>query len=123
MGDAFPPYQTRKDELSVQDGVLLCGSRIIVPSKMRQCVLDELHESHPGIVKKKSLARHYVWWPKMDADIEQVVRACDACESTRSSPAVAPLHPWEWPQRLWSRLHADFAGPFHGHMFLIVVDA
>ena len=75
MGEAFQPYQIRKDELSVQDGVLLWESQIIVPPKMSQCVLDELHESHPGIVKLKSLARHYVWWPKMDAHIEQVVRA------------------------------------------------
>ena len=56
----------------------------------------------------------------MDADIEQVVRACDTCQSTRSLPAVAPLHPWEWPPQPRS---ADFAGPFQGHMFLIVVDA
>ena len=90
---------------------------------MRQCVLDELHESHPGIAKMKSLARHYVWWPKMDADIEQVIRVCDTCQSTRALPAVAPLHLWEWPQQPWSRLHADFAGPFQGRMFLIVVDA
>ena len=33
------------------------------------------------------------------------------------------LHPWEWPDKPSSRLHADFAGPFLGHMFLIVVDA
>ena len=38
-------------------------------------------------------------------------------------PAPAPLHPWEWPGRLWLRLHLDFAGPFIGHMFLVLVDA
>ena len=28
-----------------------------------------------------------------------------------------------WPLKPWSRVHCDFAGPFLGHMFLIVIDA
>ena len=35
----------------------------------------------------------------------------------------SPLHPWEWPQKPWSRLHIDYAGPFLGKMFLVTVDA
>ena len=35
----------------------------------------------------------------------------------------APLNPWEWPQCSWATVHADFPGPFVGHMFLILVDA
>ena len=36
---------------------------------------------------------------------------------------MAPLHPWLWPSKPWARIHLDFAGPFLGRMFLIVVDA
>ena len=43
--------------------------------------------------------------------------------SSRPSPPAAPLHPWEWPAELWSRLHLDFAGPFLKGMFLVLVDA
>lgn len=35
----------------------------------------------------------------------------------------APVHPWETTQHPWSRLHVDFAGPFKGKVFLIVVDS
>ena len=59
----------------------------------------------------------------MDQDLENKVKCCSSCQSTRHQPAPAPLHPWEWPQRPWARLHADYAGPFCGKMFLIVVDA
>lgn len=45
------------------------------------------------------------------------------CQSTRKSPAPAPLHPWEWPARPWARVHIDHAGPFLGKRFLVVVDA
>ena len=71
----------------------------------------------------KSLARQYVWWPGLDKDPEEKVLLCTPCQETRNSPSVAPLHPWEWPQRPWIRVHADYAGPFLGHMFLILVDA
>ena len=36
---------------------------------------------------------------------------------------MAPLHPWEWPTKPWSRLHVDFAGPFQGKTFIVLVDS
>lgn len=45
---ALQPYQKRKDELSVHDGCLLWGCRVIVPPAGRQSVMDELHEGHPA---------------------------------------------------------------------------
>lgn len=33
------------------------------------------------------------------------------------------LHPWSWPSNPWHRVHVDFAGPFIGQHFLIMVDA
>ncbi|XP_068684312.1 uncharacterized protein [Montipora foliosa] len=41
----------------------------------------------------------------------------------RSAPATAPLHPWEWPEKPWSQIHIDHAGPFMGQLFLIVINA
>ena len=119
----FKPYSCRRQELSVLNGCVLWGSRVIIPPQGRESVLRELHETHPGASKMKALARSYVWWPKMDAAIEDIVRQCDTCQMSRPSPAAAPLHPWEWPAQPWSRLHLDFAGPFLGHMFLVLVDA
>ena len=59
----------------------------------------------------------------MNAELEARVKACEECQVNRPPPAVAPLHPWEWPSKSWSRLHLDYAGPFHGKMFLVLVDA
>ena len=52
-----------------------------------------------------------------------MVKDCTDCQGSQPLPSVAPLHPCEWPTQPWSRLHLDFAGPFMGHMFLILVDA
>ena len=37
-------------------------------------------------------------------------------------PPAAPLHPWEWPSEPWSRIHLDFACPYMGSMFLVLVN-
>ena len=64
-----------------------------------------------------------MWWPGIDKQLEELVKSCDRCQSVKSSPAPAPLHPWIWPSRPWQRIHIDYAGPFKQKMFLIVVDA
>lgn len=105
------------------DGCVLWGARVVVPPKGRELVLEELHNTHLGSNKLKALARSYIWWPKMDKEIEKLVKCCSSCQEHRHSPPVAPLHPWEWPSQPWSQLHLYYAGPFMGHMYLILVDA
>ncbi len=119
----WKPYFRLKAELTVLDGCLLWGNRVIIPRKGEDAALTELHAGHQGITRMKSLARSYMWWSGMDAKIEREVQGCSPCQSVRHMPAKAPLHPWEWPKKPWSRLHADYAGPFMGSMFLVVVDA
>ena len=117
------PYWHRRTELSTEAGCLLWGVRVVVPPPGRESVLTELHTAHPGVSRMKSLARGLVWWPGIDASIEKMVKQCQICQQNQSSPPVAPLQPWNWPTRPWSRLHIDFAGPVEGKMVLIVIDA
>ena len=121
--EALKPFQRRKDELSVQDGCILWGTRVVIPPPGRQKVIDELHAAHPGISRMKSLARSYVWWPGIDEDLEAKVKNCRQCQETQKHPPAVPLQNWEWPAQPWSRLHIDYAGPYQGKMILVVVDA
>nr|XP_050038393.1 uncharacterized protein LOC126535627 [Dermacentor andersoni] len=50
-------YASVADELSVCDGVLLKGVRIVIPSSLRPAVLMLLHEGHQSINRTKALAR------------------------------------------------------------------
>ena len=116
-------YYSKRLEMSSHQSCLLWGCRVVVPEPGQEGVLRELHEGHPGITRMKSLARMYVWWPGIDRDIEKSVRQCQECQAVQSSPPPAPLHPWKWPTRPWARLHLDFAGPFCGKTFLVMIDA
>ena len=121
--ESIKPFFRRRDELSVEESCILWGNRVIIPPQGRKSVLKDLHIAHPGICRIKSLARSYVWWPSMDSELEETVRQCTECQVNRKTPAQAPLHPWDYPCRPWSRIHIDYAGPYMGKMFLIIVDS
>ena len=121
--EELKPYTSRRGELSVEDGCILWGTRVVVPPQLRSRVMDELHEGHPGMGRMKSFARSYVWWPGLDADLEKRVRKCFECQRGQKMPPKSPVHPCEWPQKPWSRLHIDHAGPVGGKILLIIVDA
>ena len=102
---------------------MLWGCRVVIPVKGREQAMGMLHEAHPGIARMKSFARSYFWWPGMDRDIEQCVKSCTVCQTSRKDPPVAPLHTWSWPEKPWTRVHIDYAGPMEGKMFLVIMDA
>ena len=107
----------------MEEGCLLWGYRVIVPKCLRGKLLQELHKDHPGVIRMKSVARSFMWWPGLDKDIEHLAKSCQSCQAVKRAPPVAPLHPWIWPSKPWQRVHLDFAGPFQGSMFLVGVDA
>ena len=111
------PYSDRRDELSVTDGCVLLGAHVVVPPPDREFVLEQLHDTRPGITRMKSLARSYVWWPGIDKDIMSTVQKCQITIQSTSSP------PWEWPTRPWCRIHIDHASPLIGKLSLIIIDA
>ena len=121
--ESLRPFRQRQQELSIESGCLLWGTRVVVPRVLQQHILEELHRGHPGIVRMKSLARSHVWWPTIDRQLEDVVKSCVCCQSNRHQPVKAPLHPWAWPAKPWQRIHLDFAGPVVGKMLFIAVDA
>ncbi|XP_062717120.1 uncharacterized protein K02A2.6-like [Aedes albopictus] len=118
--DRFGIDQT---EFALQQGCIMRGIRVYVPPDLRRKVLTELHSTHFGTTRLKSLARGYVWWERIDKDIEELVRCCAACQMTRPDPVKVPLHCWEKPKEPFERVHVDFAGLFMGTYFIVFVDA
>ena len=97
--EPLKPFWHRRHELTLEDDCIMWGTRVIVPCKLQEKALQELHEVHFGIARTKAIARSYVLWPKLDNDIESLMKSCTHCESVRNSPPVAPLHPWNWPSK------------------------
>lgn len=111
------------DDYTLHGNIIMRGIRIVIPTKLRNAVLSELHKGHFGASKMKALARSTVYWPKIDDDIENLTRSCASCIPFRKEQNVAKVHFWEYPTAPWERIHLDFAGPFQEKLFLLVVDA
>ena len=116
------PFFSVWDNLTVDAGCLIFGSRVIIPTCQQARLLFELHHTHMGIVKMKSLAREHMWWPTLNKDIEAVAAKCDGCKRYRKKPAPAPLSHWPWACSPMERVHVDFA-EYKGVQLLIMVDA
>ena len=87
------PYQSCWQELSVEDGCVLWGRRVIIPPQGRARALELLHNGHPGISWRKGLAQSFVWWPGMTTELEDKVKACSSCQQQQKMTTSAPLHP------------------------------
>ena len=83
------PYTRRKWELSVEDGCLLWGRRVVIPPQGRSKILADLglHAVHPEVSRIKALARSYVWWPGLYETIEQEV-----APNVRYTSLLLPQH-------------------------------
>lgn len=121
--EAKDRFGVEQHEFSLQKGCLLRGIRVYVPAPLQKRVLEELHSTHFGTTRTKSLARGYCWWPGLDRDIEDMVANCADCQSVRAEPAKMNLHCWETPTAPFQRVHVDFAGPYLDTYFFIYVDA
>ena len=112
-----------RQELSIHERCVMHGARMMVPAPGQATTIKLLHSSHNGVVKMKALARSYMWWPGIDQQIEHIAQHCEQCDENARQPTRAPLRPWLFPQRPWSRVHVDYAGPTEGKMILVVFDA
>ena len=56
-------YWLERATLTVEDGLLLKDSRLVIPAILQNNVLAKLHEGHQGVVKCKARARQSVWCP------------------------------------------------------------
>ena len=73
---------------SLCDNVLLYSERVVIPKKLQNRILRDFHSGHPGINRMKSLMRSYVYWPKMDNDIRDMIEKCKGCALAAKAPPL-----------------------------------
>lgn len=86
------PYFSVRDELSVQDGLILRSERVVVPQALRQDIRQRIHSSHMGYESCLSRARECVFWSKMNAEIREMIAMCKTCRKFEASQPKEPPH-------------------------------
>ncbi|GBO34013.1 Transposon Ty3-I Gag-Pol polyprotein [Araneus ventricosus] len=114
------PYWQNRYEISVQDGLLMRGCRIIIPKSHQAEVLNQIHEGHLGITKCRARARCSVYWPGISKVIEEKIKSCTACIQ-ESSNRHQPLIPTSFPERPWEVLGLDLF-KYKNSWYLLISD-
>ena len=78
--DIIHAFWNYRDELSIVDGIVLKGARIIIPTKLQPQILELLHYAHLGVDKTRDMAKSTVYWPNIHKEIEKMVKNCQTCQ-------------------------------------------
>ena len=80
-------YWSFRDELSIEDGVILKGSQAIIPESLRPQYLSDVHVGHQGVTRCQQRARSCIYWPRINEDVETLVATCEPCQKYQKSQA------------------------------------
>ena len=114
------PYHQVASELTVEKGLLMRASRVVIPAALRVSILDKLHLGYQGIVKSRERAKQSVWWPGLSRQLEEVVKSCTEC-CKNSPPGVEPLLPSRLPQLPWQKVGTDLF-EYNKYTYLLIID-
>ena len=97
-------YWTFWEELTIEDGLVLKGTRIVIPNNKHKQILILIHEGHLGLGKCKLQCKDTVYWLGINGQLEKLVLNCELClkyskAKSNQAPIMSlgqevPIHPW-----------------------------
>ena len=109
----YKPFFLSRKDLWIKDDIVLKGTKLIIPTDLRQRTLSTAHQHHLGIVKTKGLLREKVWRPGIDQEVEKMIKECHASQVTGSSKVnYEPLEVTKIPPTNWHTVALDIQGPY-----------
>ena len=115
------PYFSTRDELTVQDGLIFRGQRVVIPQSLRQDMKQRIHSSHLGIGSCLRRAREALFWPGMSAEIKELITSCEICRNYETTPQKETLMSHEVTTRPWEQVCADLF-TIDGKEYLVTSD-
>lgn len=121
LSEEIQKYWNYRDEIVSVNDVLFKGNKMIVPTALRNEMLQIIHYNHLGINKCQLRARQCLYWPNINRDIENYVNNCETCLNFRNTNANEPLIQSEIPGKPWETIGTDVY-QFAGKNYLMVID-
>ena len=97
-------YWNSRDELTIEDGLVYKGHRLVIPFKERSGIVKSLHESHIGIEGTLRRARDIVYWPGITAQLKDHLSRCGICNRYQPEQCKEPLKPHDVPNLPWEKV-------------------
>ena len=124
LASEIQAFWTFWEELTIEDGLILKGTSIVVPSTKQAEILKLIHEGHLGLTKCKERAKETVYWPGLNDQLEKLVLNCQLClkysqskqKLTSDMSLGQEIHTFQWTKFATNIFH------FEGDPYLLLVD-
>ncbi|KAK3765540.1 hypothetical protein RRG08_052334 [Elysia crispata] len=123
--DTLQSLEKVKSSLSTDKSgsILIKNNQLVIPRSLQHKCIDLAHEGHLGIMKTKQLIRQKIWFPGVDAMVEDKIKNCISCQSCTQTNTQEPLKMSPCPDSPWLEVSVDFYGPSpKGDYLLVIVD-
>ena len=120
MTEAKPFFNIR-NELTVVNGIIFKGSRVVIPKSMQQSIKSKLHEGHLGIVLTQLQARNCVYWISINSEIVDMISSCPSCIQYQNKQQKETLIQHDILKQVWTKVGTNLFSIFNQN-FVIVVD-
>ena len=85
ISKTLQPYWSYRDELAIENGILMKSGRTIIPKVMQPEILQKIHYGHQGMEKCKLGAKSCVFWNNINQDIDKIVQGCIICQEQQKA--------------------------------------
>ena len=114
-------YWGFRDELTLQDGLVFKGNKVIIPKQLQKLMLKKIHCTHQGPEACIRRARDVIFWPGMTAEIHQLVSQCSVCNEFLQKQTKEPLMTYAIPTHPWQMVAQDLF-MLNNQNYLVTID-
>ena len=112
-------YWLYQDEMPTADGLVIKGTRIVIPQKQRRKKIEKLHvfSALRSVAREQKLLSFGF---EKHEDIDDIVSLCEVCQKHQPSQPAEPLQPHPYPVQPSIKVGADMCS-VTGKNYLIAV--
>ena len=119
--NSIQQYFPVRDDLWLDNGIVMFKNRLVIPLALRQQVLHSLHAAHQGVEGMRKRASVSVYWPGLNSDIRKTRTDCSTCNEIAPSQPREPLVLTPHAEYPFQHVCADYFS-ISGHHYLSLVD-
>ena len=110
--DEVQRYKQIRNKLAEHNSILIRENRISLPQSLRKKAIEIAYQGNLGICKVKSLLRENVYWPGLDADVNEFISRCIPCQANLRIPPPEPVKMSTLPDKSIRRNKCGFLWTF-----------
>ena len=106
LSEEVQPYYSVAAGISTENGLLMRGSCMVIPSVLQPEILTKLNDGHLGITKCRAGARQAIWWPGLSKQLKVKVKSYSECRKHNLQRAEL-LISTQLPDLPWQKVGTD----------------